>query len=158
MQVYCKCHGKKIERANAFKVVLNGKNQYYCNEQEYINIQNNKKIKDNTYNLINDVFGYKVINTAIYKEINELLLITDYKTICDFIIAKSQYLSNVLNKDFNSEYAKIRYFATIIKNGLKDFKTENKEEVIKQSNNEFYESKYKPKARKKSLLEYEEGD
>ena len=158
MQVKCKCHGIKIERDTAYKVTINGKNQYYCNEQEYINIQNNKKIKDDTYNAINNVFGYKVVNTAIFKEVNELLEVTDYQTITSLIISKFQYLSNILGKDFNNEYAKIRYFTAIIKNGLKDFKIQNKEEVIKQSDNEVFEPKYKPKVRRKSLSEYEDGD
>lgn len=158
MQVKCKCHGIKIERDTAYKVVINNKNQYYCNEQEYINIQNTKKIKDDTYNSINEVFGYKVVNTAIFKEINELLETTDYQTITSLIISKSKYLSNILAKDFNSEYGKIRYFIAIIKNGLKDFQIQNKTEVIKQFDNEVFEPKYKPKARKKSLSEYEEGD
>ena len=158
MQVICKCHGEKIERDTAYKIIVNGKNQYYCNQQEYDKIQNEKKVKDDTYFAIYDVFGYKVINTALFKEINEILNVTDYSTITSFIKEKSSYLSNALNKDFNNEYAKIRYFSAILKNGLKDFKIEHKTETIKQSDNEVFEQKYKPKQRRKSLLEYEDGD
>jgi len=59
-------------------------------------------------------------------------------------------------KQFTSEYAKIRYFSTVVKNGLSTY-VMSPPEVIKKTDNEFYESKYKPKPRRKCLSEIIEG-
>ena len=72
-----------------------------------------KEVKDNTYNFINEIFGQKVTNTALFKEINALLETHTYEEILSYLQDNEDYLSRVMSKDFQSEYAKIRYFSHI---------------------------------------------
>jgi len=62
-------------------------------------------------------------------------------------------LQKFMSKSFTSEYGKIKYFTTILKNNLKDYIVA-KSEVVKELREEIIISKYKPINRKKSLSEY----
>jgi hypothetical protein len=154
MIVKCKICSEKIDRDKAYKVIVNEKNNYYCNEDEYKKSIEKQIVKDNTYKEIYNLFGMKVTNTALYKEVGELANIYTYEKILGYLIQNNPYLSKVMVKDFVSEYAKIRYFTAILKNSLADFKVEqstiNKEIVIDMPKDNF-----KSKQRKKSLSEYE---
>jgi hypothetical protein len=66
-----------------------------------------------------------------------------------------KYLSNVLSKDFKSEYAQIRYFSTILKNNLADFKVESKQPE-KKIEIDMPTVKYAQRKKRKSLLEIEQ--
>lgn len=157
MLVKCRACGNQIEKNEAYKVSKNKVNYYYCNKEEYMNIYNQKQIKDNVYNEINDIFGYKITNTALYKEINEIHQIYTYEQIISYLKANHQYLSDVLNKEFKSEFAKIRYFSAILRNSLKDFIIEeNKKEIRKEINIEITQNNYKPKTRRKSMTDFED--
>ena len=68
----CKYCGKSIDTNSAYKIVVGKTNRYYCNEEEYNIIHKAQQIKDDTYNLIYEIFGRKITNTILYKEINEL--------------------------------------------------------------------------------------
>lgn len=154
MLVKCKGCQEKIDRDIAYKIVINGKNNYYCNEQEYKDIKNKKEIKDNTYLKIYDIFGRKITNTILFKEVNELADIYGYEIIYAYLDKNQDYLSNVMSKDFNNEFGQIRYFSAILKNSLTDFKVENKV-VEKKLIVDIPKNNFKPKQRKKSLIEYE---
>ena len=67
MLVKCRYCDNEIDRKDAFKVVVDGKKIYYCNEAEYLTVSHDRKIKDDTYEWINELFGYKVINTTLFK-------------------------------------------------------------------------------------------
>ena len=128
----CKYCGKSIDTDNAFKVIVGKTNRYYCDENEYNIIHKTQQIKDDTFNLIYDIFGRKVTNTILYKEINELSTIYSYEKIDSYLNENKNYLTNLMqNKSFQSEYAQIRYFAAILKNNLADFHYEKKEKINK---------------------------
>jgi hypothetical protein len=151
--VKCKCHGYKIERDTAYKININGKNEYYCNEKEYLKIIEEKRSRVESLNLINEIFGYIVTNTILFKELTDISNIYTYKKIYYYIKENKYNLEKFMNKDFNNEYGKIKYFTTILKNNLHDIKIIEKE-IIKQIDAEIIENIYKPKQRKKSLEEY----
>ena len=44
MLVKCRYCDNKIDRKDAFKVVVDGKNIYYCNEAEYLTVLHDRKI------------------------------------------------------------------------------------------------------------------
>lgn len=155
--VNCKCHGKKIDRETAYKVTSNQKNFYYCSENDYRKMQTLQKEKNLLFECVNLIFGYKVINSALFKEIAEIEKSYNHKLIREYMQANKDYLSKVMQKDFVSEYAKIRYFSAIIKNSISDYAKAQKKKVIKTTDIEFYEQNYKPQPRRKSLSEYEEG-
>ena len=44
MLVKCRLCGTKVDRNEAFKVVVGGKNTYYCNEAEYQKVLHEKEV------------------------------------------------------------------------------------------------------------------
>lgn len=152
-----KCRGcfNKIDRDLAYKVVVKGVNHYYCNKQEYDEIQKKRQSKDNTFLCINDIFGYKVTSTVLFKEINGLHDTYTYEKILAYLQENQQYLQQVMEKKFVSEYAKIRYFAAILKNNLADFRL-RKPEFVKLVDIDMSSSRYKRKKQRKALSEIEQ--
>lgn len=118
----CKYCGKSLIRTEAFKVVVGGKNHYYCNEAEYNIIIEKENARKELFKNINDIFGYEVINTALFKEVNELLSNYSTELINSYLSDNIQYLSSVMtSKNFINEYGKIRYFTAILRNNLADY-------------------------------------
>ena len=66
MLVKCRICGNKTERNDAYKVVVNGKNEYYCSEKEYKQKQKQIADKEKTIKIINEIFGYEITNSALY--------------------------------------------------------------------------------------------
>lgn len=156
MLVKCKICGNKVDRLQAYKVVVNGRNNYYCNETEYKQWIYEKEIKDNTYLLIYDIFGRKVTNTILFKEVNDLANIYTYKKIFAYLKENEQYLNHVMQKSFTNEYAQIRYFSAILKNSMNDFKYH--QEPIKEIDIDMPECKFSRKKQRRTLEEYEAED
>lgn len=154
MLVKCRGCSNKIERDLAYRVVVKGANHYYCNEQEYNEIQKRKQSKDNTFLCINNIFGYKVTSTVLFKEINGLHDTYTYEKIFSYLQDNHQYLQQVMEKDFISEYAKIRYFSAILKNNLADFKMKEPE-FVKSIDVDIPSNRYKRKKQRKALSEIE---
>ena len=125
MLVKCRACGAKIDRATAYKVVTGKVNQYYCNLAEFTDWQQAKKKvsdnKDRLYQLVNEVFGYNVTNSILYKEMQEVAIKYDYSLLSQYITENKAYLSKSMAKDFVSEYAQIRYFMAIIRNNMASF-------------------------------------
>lgn len=157
MLVKCKICNHKIDRDNSYKILLNGKNNYYCSEKEYNEWLSNKKIKDNTYSLIYDIFGRKVTHTILYKEVDELSNVYTYSKIFAYLKENYDYLCKVMSKEFAGEYAQIRYFTAILKNSLADFSYIEKDVIKKSVNMDFVNAKFTRKTKRKPLVEYEIG-
>lgn len=155
IEVRCKICGNKKEKSEAYKVVINNKNNYYCNETEYKEWISKRETKDNTYNLIYDIFERKVTNTILFKEVGELSDIYTYEKIFAYLKENEVYLCGVMKKDFSSEYAQIRYFTAILKNSLADFQYK-KEVLTKNVWQDMPECRFKRKNKRKPLSEYEE--
>lgn len=156
MLVKCRYCDNKIDRKDAFKVVVDGKNIYYCNEAEYLTVLHDRKIRDDTYECINEIFGYKVINTALFKELSFILGSYSYDRILAYLEENKDYMTSVIQqRDYSSEYAKIRYFSAMIKNGIADFKVKEKE-VPKQVEVDMPDGHYKRRQKKRSLSDIEE--
>src|SRR5574344_1930159 len=106
----CKICKKDVDKSIAYILRINDKNQYYCSEQEYIEHQRMLEFKDKTYIQINDIFSRKVINTILFKEINQLAELYGYEKIFNYLEFNNTYLADVMSKEFKHEYAQIRYF------------------------------------------------
>ena len=153
----CKYCGKSIDTDNAFKVIVGKTNRYYCDENEYNIIHKTQQIKDDTYNLIYEIFGRKITNTILYKEVNELSGIYSFEKIEAYLSQNIEYISNLMqNKSFQNENAQIRYFAAILKNSLSDFKYEKKEKINKEVEIDMPSCNFKRRLNKKTLAEYEQ--
>ncbi len=156
MLVKCRYCNNKVDRKDAFKVVVDGKNIYYCNEAEYLTVLHDRKIRDDTYECINEIFGYKVINTALFKELSFILGSYSYDQILAYLKENKDYMASVIRqRDYSSEYAKIRYFSAMIKNGIADFKVKEKE-APKQVEVDIPDGYYKRRQKKRSLSDIEE--
>lgn len=157
MLIICKCHGEKKEKSTLFKVIINGKNEYYCSESEYIKIkqdkQQDKQTKLDIYNQINEIFGCVVTNTVLFKELAEITKVYSSVKVASYIQYNKFQLDKFMSKTFNNEYCKIKYFAAILKNSLADYKIKELE-TIKEIEFENIENKYQAKPRKKSIDDY----
>lgn len=147
MLVSCKGCKKKIDRDSAFKVTVNNKNNYYCNEDEYNEIQIEKESRLKVINYTFEIIG-KTTNTVLMKELNEIGKIHTYRKTLRYLEKNLIDLNILMDRNFNSEYGKIKYFTTILKNQIGDF-VEKKNEEIELWNHEFIDNiKYTPTMRK----------
>lgn len=152
MLVKCKSCGKKIERDIAYKIVIKGKNNYYCSQNEFESAEKEKKARLEVLELARMILD-DTLNTLLPKELKQIAENHSYYKIL-------QYLNNDLNirniisrKSFSNEYAKIKYFSAIVRNNIGNFYVE-KESDNKKIEVEYVQVKHKPKKRKKSLNEY----
>lgn len=160
MLVKCRACGQKIDRNNAFKVVVGDKNAYYCNEKEYEKICEERKNKDLMYGQINEIFGYVVTNTALFKEMTPLIAQYGYKMLYFYFKDNFDYLYSIAHRDFDKEYGRIRYFSVVIGNSIHDYsktKISNESQIHKEiSMDDPGKNQYKRKNKKRSLAEIEQ--
>lgn len=126
MQVTCQICKKKIERDTAYKMVVGKTNKYYCSEEEWLKEEDRKRKaqedKDRVYYLICDIMGEKeIINTALFKEWQVWNKVSDNAKIGDYLEENKDYLTSVIARLGSSEYARIRYLSTIIRDKIKAF-------------------------------------
>lgn len=124
----CKCRicGTPYDTKDAYKVVVNNKNQYYCSQEEYEkDLAKKKKAaedKDRVYRLICDIMNEKeIINTILFKEWAIWNKVADNEKIAQYLEENQEYLTSVIARLQSSEFAKIRYLSTIIKDKIKGF-------------------------------------
>ena len=134
--------------------VVNGKREYYCNEKEYIQKQKQIADRDKTIKIINEIFGYEITNSAFFKELKDISENNSYEKIYSFIYDNRQMLDKALSKDFTSEYGKIRYFSTIIKNNIVDYVIDD-EPYITSNEYEVLDIKYKAKKKRRAMCDIE---
>ena len=145
----CKICGTELDTKTAYKVTdKNGKNKYFCSASEFEAEEERKKKaredKDRVYYLICDIMGEKeIINTALFKEWQVWNRVADNAKIGDYLAENKDYLSSVIARLQSSEYAKIRYLSTIIRDKIKTFvprvQVVEKPKVVVESSFEFFE-------------------
>ena len=124
----CKCRicGISHNTEDAYKVVVNNKNQYYCSQEEYEkDLAKKKKAaedKDRVYRLICDIMNEKeIINTILFKEWAIWNKVADNDKIAKYLEENKEYLTSVMSRIGSSEYGCIRYLSTIIRDKIKGF-------------------------------------
>ena len=121
----CRICGAELDTNTAYKVTdKNGKNKYFCNASEFeVEEERKKKAaedKDRVYRLICDIMGEKdIISTALWKEWQIWLKVADNEKIANYLEENRSYLTSVIARLSSSEYAKIRYLSTIIRDKIK---------------------------------------
>ena len=158
----CRICGTQLDTKTAYKVTdKNGKPKYFCNQSEFEAEEKRKKKaqedKDRVYYSICDIMGVnEILNTTLWKEKVEWNKAFSDEIIAKYLEENKEHLTSVITRLDSSEYAKIRYLSTILKNSLRDFKPKVAEvEKPKIVVEEHYETKYKPRARK-ALMDFEE--
>lgn len=155
----CKICGTQLDSKTAYKVTdKNGKNRYYCSASEFEAEEARKKKasedKDKVYRLICDIFGeQEIISTALYKEWAVWNKVASNEKIAQYLEENYDYLNSVITRLHSSEYAKIRYLSTIIRDKIKGFvpkpKIEKHEREIEISG--VGPSNYKPRESRRGL-------
>lgn len=141
MLVKCKGCGNKIERENAYKVMTDKGNKYYCSKAEYEAMQKEKADKDAIYTEIVDIFGYKIQNSALFKEWKCWNELASNEKILSYIQENKDYIKGAVGKLNSTEYARVRYMSAILKNSLVDYKVGSRKEPekIEVKNDSFFE-------------------
>lgn len=162
----CKCRydDKQLDTKTAFKVVIKDKNTYWCSEECYNHYLADKEKQDiinaeydEIYELTKQIFGYEFTGYSLLKrEINTWEKVGTRAKIIAYLTENKDWLSNVMSKEFVSDFNRVRYYSVIVAGKLHDFKPK----VIEVASpkvvvEEHYETKYKPKARQ-ALLDFEE--
>lgn len=166
MRAKCRICGRQLDTNTAYKVVdKNGKNKYYCNQDEFeaeeVRKKKAKEDKDKVYRLICNIMGEKeIISTALYKEWTVWNKVADNEKIGKYLEENRDYLSSVIGRLDSSEFARIRYLSTIIKDRIKEFvpRVEEKEipKVQVKIDETIYESPTHSLNRRRSLADLED--
>ena len=127
----CQICGKQGEVTTMYKRIVGKVNKYYCSESEWQAEEERKRKaaedKDRVYRLICDIMGeQEIINSALWKEVQVWHQVADDEKIAKYLEENKDYLISALGKITSSEYSRIRYLSTIIKNSIKDFKVQLK--------------------------------
>lgn len=158
--VKCKCCGNQIDKEIAYNHVtydknFKAKNNYYCNQKEYDNLMLEKEKRKEVFSLIELIFGRKITNSFLNKEITSIGNAHTYNKLCEFINENLMDLSVAVSRNFASEYAEIKYFTTILGNQINDFEIQEEKEEV-EFNIEYVKTTYKPKKIKKTINDYME--
>lgn len=151
MLVKCKICKEKIDRNTAYKVVVKDKNQYYCNVDEFVKFNTENESRFKVIDLSFEIIG-KTTNTGLMKDLSDIAKVHTYSKILKYMEANLHEIYKFMNKDFTSEYGKIRYFTAIIKNSIGDF-VEKKEDTEVYGVDIIEEVKYTP-TKKKSFTDF----
>ena len=123
----CKICGTQLDTKTAYKITdKNGRNRYFCSATEYEAEEARKKKvaedKDKVYRLICDILGEEeIINTMLYKEWAVWNKVANNEKIGYYLEENQEYLSSVIGRLTSSEFAKIKYLSTIIRDKIKGF-------------------------------------
>ena len=160
----CKICGAGLDTATAYKVTdKNGKNKYFCSVSEFEAEESRKKKaaedKDRVYRLVCDIMGEKeIISTALWKEWQVWNKVADNEKIAKYLEENQSYLSSVIARLSSSEYARIRYLSTIIRDKIKAFvpKVEAVEKPKVVVDETIYETPTQSLNKRRSLAELED--
>ena len=168
----CPVCGTELNTSTAYKVEIVGPRtgkvtyKYYCSEEEWLSEQARKKKakedKDKVYRLICDIMGERdIINTILWKEWTIWNKVADNEKISKYLEENKDYLSSMIGRLDSSEFARIKYLSTIIKDKIKEFvpKIEEKSVVVEVDNDfELFESTpvIKPQIEKQVLYDVED--
>lgn len=118
-KVKCRACGKESTNDVAFKVTVNGKNIYYCSEDEYNEKRKENDNKTKCLETITGIFGVKMLPPVMVKKVNELRQFYDYIVIEKTFKECTDKISWALEtKDFNSEFSKAKYIVSIVANNI----------------------------------------
>lgn len=170
MQVKCRLCGKKIDKKDAFQAPTGSGRFYFCNEEEAKTKEEEKLKKaeanhkekkvDPVYEEVADIFGYRIQNSVLFKEMKLWRGICNDEKILAYLQENKDYLKNTMERLDSSEYARIRYFSAILKNNLGDYKIKTPTvNIVKvETNFELYEpaSSVKTKSKRRGLSSIED--
>ena len=128
----CKCGYDKnpLDTKTAFKVVIKGKNTYWCSEQCYAKYLADKEKQEKInaeyaeiYELTSKIFGYEFQSVGLLrKEVLAWEKVGSRAKIIAYLKENMQWLKDVMNRSFESDFNRVRYYSTIVVGKLHDWK------------------------------------
>lgn len=128
----CKCGYDKnpLDTKTAFRVVIKDKNVYFCSEDCYNHFLEAKEKQDKInaeydeiYELTKQIFGYEFTGHSLLKrEINTWEKVGTRAKIIAYLTENKGWLSDVMSKEFASDFNRVRYYSVIVAGKLHDFK------------------------------------
>ena len=154
-KVKCRfCEQFTIQK-EAFKVVVNDKNEYYCNEEHYKQAKSKKENRKKVLDMCDELFEIKVSRDTLF--LKELKIVTEdikIETLADYISENMVDLDVSMAKDFKTLNFKIKYFFEIIRKNIQAFENEQKQDKkIEHYQVEHINYKFKPRKRKITWVE-----
>jgi YHS domain-containing protein len=164
----CKCGYDKnpLDTKTAFRVVIKDKNAYFCSEDCYNHFLEAKEKQDKInaeydeiYELTKQIFGYEFTGYSLLKrEINTWEKVGTRKKIIAYLTENKGWLSDVMSKEFASDFNRVRYYSVIVAGKLHDFKpkaveAEKPRVVIDQT---IYEAPTQSLNKRRSLADMED--
>lgn len=162
----CQCCKKQLDTKEAFKVEVNGKNKYWCNEECYkITVEEREKqakIKaeyDEIYEITKEIFGYAFAGYSLLKrEVMDWEKIGNRQKIIAYLKENKNWLSDVMNKEFSNDYNRVRYYSAIVVSKLHDYNLKsvetNKPKIVIDET--IYESPSHSLNKRRSLADLED--
>lgn len=126
----CQWCKKDVDTKTAHKEVVNDKNKYWCNDECYKTYEAERekqaKIKaeyDEIYDITKEIFGYEFAGYSLLKrEVMSWEKIGNRHKIIAYLKENKAWLSDVMSKEFVSDFNRVRYFSTIVAGKLHDWK------------------------------------
>ena len=131
----CKYCNEWINTSTAYKDIIEGKNIYCCSENHFQLYQHQtieKAAIQDEYNqifeLTKQIFGYEFTGYSLLKrEINTWEKVGTRAKIIAYLTENMDWLSNVMSKEFASDFNRVRYYSVIVAGKLHDFKPKQAE-------------------------------
>lgn len=136
MNVKCRYCGVLKEKKESYPDPIK-KGFYYCDESHYTEHMqaiedkkrkaeekaeaNRKKKFDPVYEELADIFGYRITNANLFKEIKLWRGVCNNEKILAYLQENKEYLKNKLARLDGSEGSRIMYISAILKNNLADY-------------------------------------
>ena len=164
----CQCCKKQLDTKEAFKVEVNGKNKYWCNEECYkVTVEEQErqaKIKaeyDEIFELTKEIFGYEFQQYSLLKrEVDALNKLSTRQKIALYLKENKDWLSDVMDKEFQSDFHRVRYYMTIVSGKLHDWKPKvevvEKPRVVVEIDDTIYEAPTHSLNKRRSLADLED--
>ena len=126
----CRYDKKPVDTKTAFKVVIKDKNTYWCSEECYnlylADKEKQAKINaeyDEIFELTKQIFGYEFTGYSLLKrEINTWEKVGTRGKIIAYLKENKDWLSDVMSREFASDFNRVRYYSVVVAGKLHDFK------------------------------------
>ena len=162
----CRYDKRQLDTKTAFKVVIKEKNAYFCSEECYSHYLADKEKQDKInaeydeiFELTKQIFGYEFTGYSLLKrEINTWEKVGTRAKIIAYLTENKEWLSDVMSKEFASDFNRVRYYSVIVAGKLHDFKpkpieAEKPKVVVDET---IYEAPTQSLNKRRSLAELED--
>ena len=164
----CKYDKKQLDTKTAFKVVIKDKNTYFCDEECYNKYLADKAEKeklqaehDEIFELTKQIFGYDFQSRGLLRrEVDAWVKISAMQKIIAYLKENQSWLTNVMSREFESDFNRVRYYSVIVSGKLHDFKPKT-ESVVQEAHMEVCgveTNNYKSTQTRRGLAFLEEED